>query len=109
MFLVNYFGSYAVCPQVLRHTHDYRSYADTIMPHFLFAVGFALRLTFGRRVERKDGGCVRANGATTAGIDPGVLGGLHRRPGRPRTGSSSTDWLLGSDWRTTSNATGFKR
>ncbi|MEZ6077570.1 MAG: hypothetical protein R3C56_18465 [Pirellulaceae bacterium] len=39
MFLVNYFGSYAVCPQVLRHTHDYCSYADTIMPHFLFAVG----------------------------------------------------------------------
>lgn len=26
-------------------------YADTIMPHFLFAVGFALRPTFGRRVE----------------------------------------------------------
>ncbi len=51
MFLVNYFGGYAVCPQVLRHTHDYCSYADTIMPHFLFAVGFALRLTFGRRVE----------------------------------------------------------
>lgn len=51
MFLVNYFGGYAACPQVLRHTHDYCSYADTIMPHFLFAVGFALRLTFGRRVE----------------------------------------------------------
>lgn len=51
MFLVNYFGGYAVCPQVLIHTHDYCSYADTIMPHFLFAVGFALRLTFGRRVE----------------------------------------------------------
>ncbi len=51
MFLVNYFGGYAVCPQVLRHSHDYCSYADTIMPHFLFAVGFALRLTFGRRIE----------------------------------------------------------
>ncbi len=51
MLLVNYFGGYAVCPQVLRHTHDYCSYADTIMPHFLFAVGFALRLTFGRRVQ----------------------------------------------------------
>jgi predicted acyltransferase len=51
MMLVNYFGGYRVCPQVLRHTHDYCSYADTIMPHFLFAVGFALRLTFGRRVQ----------------------------------------------------------
>lgn len=50
MLLVNYFGGYAVCLQVLKHSHDYCSYADTIMPHFLFAVGFALRLTFGRRV-----------------------------------------------------------
>lgn len=50
MFLVNYFGSFAVCPKVWRHSHDYLSYADTIMPHFLFAVGFALRLTFGRRM-----------------------------------------------------------
>ena len=38
-------------PRILRHTHDYVSYADTIMPQFLFAVGFAFRLTFGRRVE----------------------------------------------------------
>jgi len=51
MFLVNYFAHFAVCPQVLRHTHDYCSYADTIMPHFLFAVGFALRLSFGRRMQ----------------------------------------------------------
>ena len=51
MLLVNYFGGYAVCPQVLKHTHDYCSYADTIMPQFLFAVGFALRLTFGRRMQ----------------------------------------------------------
>ncbi|MFN7892776.1 MAG: hypothetical protein ACK5OC_20955 [Pirellula sp.] len=51
MFLVNYFAHFTVCPQVLRHTHDYCSYADTIMPHFLFAVGFALRLTFGRRMQ----------------------------------------------------------
>ncbi len=48
--LVNYFGGYKVCPQILKHTHDYCSYADTIMPQFLFAVGFALRLTFGRRM-----------------------------------------------------------
>jgi predicted acyltransferase len=51
MLLVNYFGGYAVCPQILKHTHDYCSYADTIMPQFLFAVGFALRLTFGRRMQ----------------------------------------------------------
>ena len=51
MLLVNYFGGYQVCPQVLEHTNDYCSYADTIMPQFLFAVGFALRLTFGRRMQ----------------------------------------------------------
>ena len=51
MLLVNFIGGYAVCPRILRHTHDYVSYADTIMPQFLFAVGFAFRLTFGRRVE----------------------------------------------------------
>jgi predicted acyltransferase len=50
MFLVNFVGSYAACPRILRHTHDYCSYADTIMPQFLFAVGFAFRLTFERRV-----------------------------------------------------------
>src|SRR5688572_16811475 len=51
MLLVNFLGGYAVCPQILRHSHDYVSYADTIMPQFLFAVGFALRLTFERRVR----------------------------------------------------------
>ena len=51
MLLVNYFGGYAVCPQIWKHTHDYCSYADTIMPQFLFAVGFALRLTIGRKLQ----------------------------------------------------------
>jgi predicted acyltransferase len=53
MFLVNFVGSFAVCPRILRHTNDYCSYADTIMPQFLFAVGFAFRLTFERRVQRE--------------------------------------------------------
>lgn len=60
MMLVNYFGGYQVCPQILKHTHDYCSYADTIMPQFLFAVGFALRLTFGRRMQTQ--GSVAAYG-----------------------------------------------
>lgn len=51
MFLVNYMGFFVVCPVVLKHHNTYCSYADTIMPHFLFAVGFAFRLTFGRRVR----------------------------------------------------------
>src|SRR3954453_17930815 len=53
MFLVNYLGSFAVTPAVLRHHNSYCSYADTIMPQFLFAVGFAFRLTFGRRARTK--------------------------------------------------------
>ena len=53
MLLVNFLGGFAVCPPVLRHSHNYLSYADTIMPQFLFAVGFAFRLTFGRRLEAR--------------------------------------------------------
>ena len=51
MLLVNYFGHHNVCPQILKHSHDYCSYADTIMPQFLFAVGFAMRLSFGKRLH----------------------------------------------------------
>lgn len=52
MFLVNFLGGYdAWMPPVLLHHHTYCSYADTIMPQFLFAVGYAMRLSFGRRVQ----------------------------------------------------------
>ena len=55
MFLVNYMGSYKdITPNILLHHHTYTSYADLIMPHFIFCVGFAFRLTFGRR-DYKDG------------------------------------------------------
>lgn len=53
MFLVNFLGGYRMVPRVLQHNDIYCSYADTIMPHFLFAVGFAYRLTFLRRLERQ--------------------------------------------------------
>ncbi len=56
MLLVNFVGGYAVCPRILQHTNDYASYADTIMPQFFFAVGFAFRLTFGRRLELEGAG-----------------------------------------------------
>jgi len=55
MLLVNFLGSYAACPRILRHTNDYVSYADTIMPQFLFAVGFAMRLSIGRRMATQGG------------------------------------------------------
>jgi hypothetical protein len=51
MFLVNYLAGFKVTPAVLAHHNTYCSYADTIMPQFFFAVGFAFRLTFGRRAS----------------------------------------------------------
>jgi predicted acyltransferase len=51
MFLVNFLGAYAATPILLKHHNTFCSYADTIMPQFFFAVGFAFRLTFGRRAQ----------------------------------------------------------
>ena len=51
MLLVNFLGGYAICPRILKHTNDYCSYADTIMPQFFFAAGFAMRLSLGKRRE----------------------------------------------------------
>src|SRR5262245_38952000 len=54
MFLVNFVGSFAAIKTflpVLCHHHTYFSYADSFMPQFFFAVGFAYRLTFLRRWE----------------------------------------------------------
>lgn len=52
MLLVNFLSGYAATPAVLGHHNTYCSYADTIMSQFLFAVGFAYRLTFLRRVVK---------------------------------------------------------
>ncbi len=54
MLLVNFIGGYAAVIALappLKHYNTHCSYADTIMPQFLFAVGFAFRLTFLRRRE----------------------------------------------------------
>ena len=40
---------FEVIPAVFKHHNTYCSYADTIMPGFFFAVGFAFRLTLLRR------------------------------------------------------------
>ena len=58
MLLVNFVGSYEATHYQLRHYNTFCSYADTIMPQFFFAVGFAFRLTFVRRI--------RTHGATEA-------------------------------------------
>jgi len=49
MFLVNFLGAYTASPLLFKHHNTFVSFADTIMPQFFFAVGFAFRLTFGRR------------------------------------------------------------
>ncbi|MBI4556924.1 MAG: hypothetical protein HY706_05015 [Candidatus Hydrogenedentes bacterium] len=54
MFLVNFIGGYAVIHEFFKHNNTYCSYADTIMPQFFFAVGFAYRLTFLRRLQQQD-------------------------------------------------------
>jgi predicted acyltransferase len=53
MFLVNFFGGYQAIPEILKHHNTYCSYADTIMPQFFFAVGFAYRLTLLRRLQKE--------------------------------------------------------
>ena len=52
MFAVNWLGAFAVMPELLKHHRTWCSYADTIMPQFFFAVGFALRLVYLRNAER---------------------------------------------------------
>ena len=52
MFVVNFLSSFAVIHPVLKHNNTYFSYADSIMPSFLFAVGFSFRLTYLRRVAQ---------------------------------------------------------
>lgn len=51
MFLVNFIGSFELVPAIFKHHHTYVSYADTVMPQFFFAVGFAYRLVYLRRRE----------------------------------------------------------
>jgi predicted acyltransferase len=51
MFFVNFAGNFAITPAIFKHHNTYCSYADTIMPQFFFAVGFAYRLTLLKRLK----------------------------------------------------------
>jgi len=56
MLFVNFLGSFLFIRQHLPnlgHWHTYCSFADTIMPQFFFAVGFAYRLTYLRRCDQE--------------------------------------------------------
>ena len=52
MFVVNFVGGLAAMPAILKHHDIYFSYADTIMPSFMFAAGFSYRLAVLRRLAR---------------------------------------------------------
>jgi len=49
MFVVNFVGGLAAMPAILKHHDIYFSYADSIMPSFMFAAGFSYRLAALRR------------------------------------------------------------
>ncbi|HEX2750613.1 MAG TPA: heparan-alpha-glucosaminide N-acetyltransferase domain-containing protein, partial [Verrucomicrobiales bacterium] len=51
MFVVNWLGGFLITPEILKHHRTWCSYADTIMPQFFFAAGFALRLVWLRMAE----------------------------------------------------------
>jgi len=53
MFVVNFVAHLSAVHPVFHHNLTYFSYADSIMPSFLFAVGFSYRLTFLRRITQQ--------------------------------------------------------
>src|SRR5690606_39175426 len=52
MFVVNFSGSLKAMPDWIKHHDTYFSWADSIMPAFMFAAGFSYRLTMLRRIPR---------------------------------------------------------
>lgn len=58
MFVVNFLGGMAAIPANFAHHNTYFSYADSIMPSFIFAAGFSYRLSILRRLQREDSGGV---------------------------------------------------
>jgi predicted acyltransferase len=53
MFVVNFCGGLKAIPDWIKHHDTYFSYADSIMPAFLFASGVSYRLTMLRRIDRQ--------------------------------------------------------
>ena len=74
MVLVNFLGNYACTPRILRHTNDYCSYADTIMPNFLFAVGFSIAVVWYRALSK----AACAMGLEIGGLDSKSVRGVAR-------------------------------
>jgi predicted acyltransferase len=94
MFLVNFIAGFEVTRQylpTLRHHHTYCSYADTIMPQFFFAVGFAYRMTMLRRL-RTDGWAATYRKALWRCLGLMLLGFVvHHLDAGPKTWAELTD------------------
>jgi hypothetical protein len=106
MFVVNFLGGFALTPAILKHHNTYCSYADTVMPQFLFAVGFALRLTFARRSRQEGAGAAYRRVARrivvlgvlalvfyTLGAGPAAWEGLLRHPLQTLPVLAKRDWF----------------
>ena len=52
MWVVNFLSGFTAVHSILKHNNTYFSFADSIMPAFLFAAGFSYRLTLLRRTTR---------------------------------------------------------
>ena len=104
MLLVNFLGGFRRrYPPVLKHHNTYCSYADTIMPQFFFAVGFAYRLTFLRRRQRERvASRLPAHPPPLPGTDPAGFRGLSPRRRAPRVGASCGKWTAGPSSRRSS-------
>lgn len=67
MFIVNFCGGLAAIPDWIKHHDTYFSFADSIMPGFLFAAGVSYRLTMLRRI-RRDGAAAAYRHAISRGL-----------------------------------------
>jgi predicted acyltransferase len=87
MILVNFLGGFQCVPAVFKHHNTYFSYADSIMPSFHFAVGFALRLVLLKRIAAV--GASRAYGSVVRRCFGLILLStiLELASGTPRSGS----------------------
>ena len=83
MFVVNFVGGLSAFPEVMKHHngHPYFSYADTIMPSFMFAAGFSYRLSALRRFAKLG---VKASLRALRGPEPGTGFDLARHVRRRR-------------------------
>ena len=103
MFLVNFLGGYAAIHHVFAHNNTYCSYADTIMPQFFFAVGFAYRLTF-LRARDKEGTRAAVSKAVRRNLALFTLGAImYGFDGGGKSWGELTQWglsgFLAEFWR----------